>query len=160
MSCRDDGEPNGGHQATTFQRIKEHAKEFIEASPEDHKKWLKSTFSKVSFGGVDCTSKRCVENLSSKRFISFFLTDRPTNLCRFCSFWGNFLWTLLHPSSQKRVTTVCYGFMSLKRLHLMNLSSHYHRPNNILQKVSFVQPNFMIFLAESFSTTYLWRQMA
>jgi hypothetical protein len=44
-----DGCQDADDEKSAFQRITQHAKEFIEASPEEHKKWLKNTFNKVSF---------------------------------------------------------------------------------------------------------------
>lgn len=49
MSCEHkQHDPDEGPEHSTFEKIKAHAKEFIEATPEEHKKWLKNTFSKVN----------------------------------------------------------------------------------------------------------------
>jgi hypothetical protein len=37
MSCSSEGTSGDGPETTKFQRLKAHAKEFIEASPEEHK---------------------------------------------------------------------------------------------------------------------------
>ena len=36
MSCSSGGKPEDGHEPSSFEKLKAHAKEFIEATPEEH----------------------------------------------------------------------------------------------------------------------------
>lgn len=38
MSCDSGGKPGDGHEASSFEKLKAHAIEFIEATPEEHVK--------------------------------------------------------------------------------------------------------------------------
>lgn len=108
MGCSNGDTDSKGDQEqrkTTFEKLRQHAKEFVEATPEEHKQWLKNTFSKVWLRAMYLYLSGCVfvcllVRRCSERFLLVWdeillidivsVEERPSGCCFFREI--SFIW--------------------------------------------------------------------